>query len=93
MRKHETDMPHCWCNPKKQVMENGNMVIIHNEDDLPTIKIDVLKIMGRWTVQFGYGVQMFTLQTIGKGGTKAEAEWMADMLKKMFSNYEDNLKN
>lgn len=31
MRKHETDMPHCWCNPKKTVMPNGIMHIIHNE--------------------------------------------------------------
>ncbi len=27
---HETDMPHCWCNPKKTVYENGNMVISHS---------------------------------------------------------------
>lgn len=23
-------MPHCWCNPRKEVMPNGNMVIVHN---------------------------------------------------------------
>ncbi len=30
MKEHETDMPYCWCNPRKEVMPNGNMVIIHN---------------------------------------------------------------
>ena len=93
MREHETDMPHCWCNPKKEVMPNDNILIVHNEEHTKDITIEVLKIGGKWTVQFGYGVQSFTLQTIGKGSTKAEAEWMADMLRKMFSNYEDNLKN
>jgi hypothetical protein len=29
-REHITDMPHCWCNPKKTVYPNGNMVITHN---------------------------------------------------------------
>ena len=29
MRKHETNMPHCWCNPKKTVFPNGNMHIAH----------------------------------------------------------------
>jgi hypothetical protein len=28
--KHETNMPHCWCNPIKKVFPNGNMQIIHN---------------------------------------------------------------
>lgn len=27
---HETDMPQCWCNPRREVVENGNMVIVHN---------------------------------------------------------------
>lgn len=28
-KEHITDMPHCWCYPAKEVLENGNMVIIH----------------------------------------------------------------
>lgn len=32
-KKHENDMPHCWCNPTKKVFENGNMVITHNEPE------------------------------------------------------------
>jgi len=27
---HETDMPQCWCNPRRKVVKNGNMVIVHN---------------------------------------------------------------
>lgn len=29
-REHETDMPHCWCNPIKKVLPNGGLHIIHN---------------------------------------------------------------
>ena len=31
--KHETGMPHCWCNPDKQVFPNGNMHIVHRNED------------------------------------------------------------
>lgn len=30
--EHETNMPHCWCNPKKTAYSNGNMHIAHNEE-------------------------------------------------------------
>lgn len=33
-KEHENDMPHCWCNPTKEVFENGNMVITHNEPEI-----------------------------------------------------------
>lgn len=42
-REHENDMPHCWCNPTKEVFENGNMVITHNEPEV--------EVMG-WESQF-----------------------------------------
>lgn len=29
-REHITDMPYCWCNPRKIVYPNGNMAILHN---------------------------------------------------------------
>lgn len=48
------------------------------------MKIEILKIRGEWKVQFSYGNQFFTLEY---GGTKAEATWMAKMLKKCFRNY------
>jgi hypothetical protein len=49
-----------------------------------TITIKVLKRHKEWVVEFSYGVQFFTLQY---GGTKAEAEWMAKMLRKCFKSY------
>ncbi len=30
-KEHITDMPYCWCKPKVEVMENGNMLIVHNK--------------------------------------------------------------
>jgi DNA-binding XRE family transcriptional regulator len=30
-REHNTMSPDCWCNPKIEVMENGNKVIQHND--------------------------------------------------------------
>ena len=30
--RHVTDSPFCWCNPEVRTMENGNRVVIHNED-------------------------------------------------------------
>lgn len=32
-REHETDMPHCWCNPTKIGHANGVIHIIHNEPE------------------------------------------------------------
>lgn len=29
--EHNTMDEHCWCNPRVEVMENGNKVIIHND--------------------------------------------------------------
>ena len=29
--EHNTHGAYCWCNPKIEVMENGNKVIIHND--------------------------------------------------------------
>lgn len=29
-QEHETDMPHCWCNPKKIAYKNGNIAVHHN---------------------------------------------------------------
>ncbi len=29
---HITDMPHCWCNPMKEVQPNRNMVIVHTKE-------------------------------------------------------------
>lgn len=44
--------------------------------------IEVVRRAGEWTVQFGIGNQFFELYY---SGTKAEANWMAKMLKKAFS--------
>ena len=33
--EHNTHGVDCWCNPKIEVMENGNKVIIHNNDIKP----------------------------------------------------------
>jgi hypothetical protein len=48
------------------------------------MKIKVLKVGKKWKVQFSYGNQFFTLEY---RGTKAEATWMASMLRKCFKNY------
>ena len=31
-RRHETNMPYCWCKPEQEV-QNGNILIIHRCDD------------------------------------------------------------
>lgn len=48
------------------------------------IKIEVIRIGGQWKVQFSFGVQFFTLEY---GGTKAEATWMARMLRNCLKSY------
>lgn len=47
-----------------------------------TPSIEVVKRAKEWTVQFGIGNQFFELYY---SGTKAEANWMAKMLKQAFS--------
>jgi len=54
----------------------------------PEMKIEVVKLAGEWVVEFGFGVQAFTLRY---GGTKAEATWMAKMLRKCFASYTQEL--
>lgn len=46
--EHETDMPHCFCNPRKEVMENGNMVIVHSKHSPLTIPFELVE---RWERQ------------------------------------------
>lgn len=53
------------------------------------IKVEVLKIRNRWVVEFGFGNQFFELSY---GGTKAEANWMAKMLRGCFRNYRKSIK-
>lgn len=48
-----------------------------------TPNIEVVRRAKEWTVMFGIGNQFFELYY---GGTKAEANWMAKMLKKAFKN-------
>lgn len=48
-----------------------------------TPHIEVIKRGKEWSVQFGIGNQFFDLYY---QGTKAEANWMAKMLKKAFKN-------
>lgn len=50
-----------------------------NKDYTPNI--EVVRRHKEWTVQFGIGNQFFELYY---GGTKAEANWMAKMLKNAF---------
>ena len=47
-------------------------------------KIKVEKYRGNWAVVFQIGNQGFHLESLG--GTKAEANWQAKMLKIAFSN-------
>jgi hypothetical protein len=51
--------------------------------------IKVIKIGGEWKVEFSYGNQFFTLEY---GGTKAEATWMAKMLRQCFKKYTSEIK-
>lgn len=53
------------------------------------IKVEVVRIGGKWEVEFSFGVQSFTLKY---GGTKAEATWMANMLRKCFRSYTASVK-
>jgi hypothetical protein len=32
-KEHETDMPHCWCDPTKEVQLNGALVVLHKKTD------------------------------------------------------------
>ena len=50
----------------------------------PKINIEVERQGGEWEVVFNYGNQYFTLRY---GGTKAEAMWMAKMLRTCFKTY------
>lgn len=52
--------------------------------------IKVIKIGGEWKVEFSYGNQFFTLEY---GGTKAEATWMAKMLRQCFKKYTLEIKH
>lgn len=45
---HNTDMPHCFCNPKKIVVENGNMSIVHSEFSPLVIPFE---LVARWERQ------------------------------------------
>ena len=54
------------------------------------LKIEVLKIGGKWRVQFSFGVQFFTLDY---SSNKNECEWMARMLRKFFANYKSSIKD
>ena len=51
--------------------------------------IEIMKMGKEYKVNFGFGNQFFTLEY---GGTKAEATWMAKMIKKCFRNYKLSLK-
>jgi len=47
-QEHDTNMPHCFCNPKKIVQPNGNMAIIHSEYSPLTIPFGLVE---RWERQ------------------------------------------
>lgn len=54
------------------------------------MKIEVLKIGGEWKVEFSFNNQFFVVDYNCE--TKAEAQWMARMLKKCFKSYEISLR-
>lgn len=66
--------------------EQVNHPMTHNKTitKKAEMEIEVCKMHGEWKVLFGFGNQTFELKY---GGTKAEATWMAQMLKKCFANY------
>jgi hypothetical protein len=57
MPPHETDMPHCWCDPRKEVQPNGGIVIVHHDAYRPSLQ-ELIEEMGE---------EFYTLERQGNG--------------------------